>query len=88
MALAFAGLVGSGICYFLWFAIVRRLPAGTASLGVLASPVIGIAASAIALGERPTLSDYVGCALILTAAACVLICRPRASPRRSKANVP
>ena len=57
----------------LWFIIVRRLPATTASLGVLTAPVIGIAASAFALGERPTIPDYIGCALILSAAACVLI---------------
>ena len=80
MALAFSGIIGSGLCYFLWFAIVRRLPATTASLGVLAAPVIGIAASGFVLGERPTLTDYIGSALILTAAACVLIVPP---PRKS-----
>jgi drug/metabolite transporter (DMT)-like permease len=73
LALGFAGMVGSGLCYFLWFEIVRRLPTAMASLGVLCSPIIGIAASAIALGERPTFTDYIGCALILAAAACVLI---------------
>jgi drug/metabolite transporter (DMT)-like permease len=73
LAVGFAGIVGSGFCYYLWFGMVRRLPATTASLGVLASPVIGIAASAVALGERPTIHDYIGCALILAAAACVLI---------------
>jgi drug/metabolite transporter (DMT)-like permease len=88
MALAFAGIVGSGLCYFLWFAIVRRLPATTASLGVLAAPVIGIAASAIALGERPTLADYIGCAFILTAAACVLIVPPTRKPASLEPNVP
>jgi drug/metabolite transporter (DMT)-like permease len=88
MALTFAGMVGSGFCYFLWFAIVRRLPATTASLGVLAAPVIGIAASAIALGERPTLADYIGCALILTAAACVLIVPPTRKPAALKSDVP
>ncbi len=72
-AVSFAGLIGSGLCYSLWFVVVGRLPASTASLGVLSAPVIGIAASAIALGERPTVPDYIGCALILTAAACVLI---------------
>lgn len=77
LALGFAGIVGSGLCYFLWFEIVRRLPATTASLGVLCSPVIGIAASAAALGERPTVPDYIGCALILSAAACVLIVPPQ-----------
>jgi drug/metabolite transporter (DMT)-like permease len=85
MGLAFSGMIGSGLCYFLWFAVVSRLPATTASLGVLASPVIGITASTFALGERPTLSDYVGCALILTAAACVLIVPP---PRPSQTVEP
>lgn len=88
MALAFSGLIGSGLCYFLWFEVVRRLPATTASLGVLAAPVIGIAASAIALGERPTLADYIGCALILTAAACVLIVPPTRKPAALKPDVP
>ncbi len=73
LALGFAGMVGSGLCYFLWFEIVRRLPTAMASLGVLCSPVIGIIASAIVLGERPTIYDYIGCALIFAAAACVLI---------------
>ena len=73
VAVGFSGIIGSGLCYFLWFIIVRRLPATTASLGVLSAPVIGIAASAFALGERPTIPDYIGCALILSAAACVLV---------------
>ncbi len=72
-ALVFAGLVGSGIAYFLWFEIVRRLSAMTASLGVLASPAVGVVASVIMLGERPTLTDIVGFALILSASACVLL---------------
>jgi drug/metabolite transporter (DMT)-like permease len=80
-ALVFSGFIGSGLCYFLWFTAVRRLPAMTVSLGVLSVPVIGIAASALMLGERPTLTDYVGCALILTAAACVLLTpAPRQPP--------
>ncbi len=72
-ALVFAGLVGSGIAYFLWFEVVRRLSAMTASLGVLASPAVGVAASVIMLGERPTVSDMAGFALILSASACVLL---------------
>jgi drug/metabolite transporter (DMT)-like permease len=87
VALVFSGMIGSGLCYFLWFAVVRRLPASTASLGVLAGPVIGIAASAFALGERPTLTDYIGCALILTAAACVLIVPPTRKPAPFRADV-
>jgi drug/metabolite transporter (DMT)-like permease len=76
-ALVFAGAVGSGIAYFLWFEIVRRLSAMTASLGVLSVPAVGVVSSVILLGERPTLSDIAGFALILSASACVLL-----APRR------
>jgi len=73
LALAFAALVGSAFAYLLWFEIVRTLPATTASLGVLSVPVIGIVASVLILGERPTFADLVGSALILVAAAVVLL---------------
>src|SRR4029453_14380926 len=72
-ALAFSGLVGSAFAYLLWFEIVRRLPATAASLGVLSVPVVGIVASVLVLGERPTIADIVGSVLILTAAAGVLL---------------
>jgi drug/metabolite transporter (DMT)-like permease len=72
-ATVFAGLSGSAIAYLLWFEILRRLPAITASLAVLAVPVISVLASAAILGERPTLVDIIGFTLILGAAACVLL---------------
>jgi drug/metabolite transporter (DMT)-like permease len=72
-ALIFSGVVGSGVAYPLWFEIVRRLAAITASLAVLSVPVVGIVASILVLGERPTLADGIGFALIFAAAACVLL---------------
>jgi len=75
IATLFVGLVSNGFAYGLWFTIIRRLPAMTASLGVLGSPVIGIAASMLILGERPTATDFVGFALIFAASACVLLTR-------------
>jgi drug/metabolite transporter (DMT)-like permease len=71
-----AGLLGTGTAYGLWFTIIRRLPATTASLGILGSPVVGVFASILILGERPTAPDYVGFALILAACACTLLTRP------------
>jgi drug/metabolite transporter (DMT)-like permease len=82
LALIFAGVVGSGISYFLWFDIVRRLPATTAALGVLSSPVIGVVSSMLLLGERPTLTDIVGFTLIFVASATVLL-RPQEMARRA-----
>ena len=73
LAVIYNGLIGTGLAYLLWFAIIERLPTATASLGTLANPVIGIIFSVILLGERPTLPDIIGFALIFAAAACVLI---------------
>jgi drug/metabolite transporter (DMT)-like permease len=75
IAMVLTGLLGTGIAYGLWFSIIHRLPAMTASLGVLGSPVIGVIASVLILGERPTVTDMVGFALILAASACVLFTR-------------
>jgi drug/metabolite transporter (DMT)-like permease len=75
VATVMAGVLGTGTAYGLWFSIIRRLPAMTASLGVLGSPVIGVISSVLILGERPTLSDVIGFALILAACACALLTR-------------
>jgi drug/metabolite transporter (DMT)-like permease len=73
LAVLYNGLIGTGFAYVLWFAIIERLPTATASLGSLATPVVGVVGSMLMLGERPTIADLVGFALIFAAAACVLI---------------
>jgi drug/metabolite transporter (DMT)-like permease len=73
LATVFAGVIGSGIAYALWFVIVRRLPAATASLGALGNPAVGVVATVLMIGERPTATDIVGFALIFAASACVLL---------------
>lgn len=79
LATAWTGIASSGIAYALWFTIVQRLPAATASLGVLASPVIGVIGSFFILGEVPTATDMIGFALIFVASACVLLTRQSAA---------
>jgi len=76
--LLFNGILGTGIAYFIWFNIIGRLSTAAASLGSLANPVVGVIGAAILLGDRPTIPDIVGFALIFSAAACVLI------PQREK----
>jgi drug/metabolite transporter (DMT)-like permease len=73
LAVLFVGFLGVGLAHFLWWSIVDRLPAVTASLGSLLVPVIGVSASAIVLGERLTVPDIIGFAMIFAAAACVLL---------------
>jgi drug/metabolite transporter (DMT)-like permease len=81
LALVFAGVAGSAFAYLLWFEIVRRLPATTASLGVLSAPVVGVLASMLVLGERPSIHDTIGFVLILAAAAGVLLAPTTRSPQ-------
>ena len=76
--LLFNGVLGTGIAYFIWFNIIGRLSTAAASLGSLANPVVGVIGAAILLGDRPTIPDIVGFALIFSAATCVLI------PQREK----
>jgi len=83
LATAFAGVVGSGIAYAMWFAIVRRLSAATASLGALGIPVVGVLATVLIVGERPTATDLAGFGLIFAASACVLWV-PAAIARQAK----
>ena len=72
LAVVYNGLIGTGFAYILWFAIIERLPTATASLGSLATPVVGVSSSMLMLGERPTTEDMIGFALIFAAAMCVL----------------
>ncbi len=72
-AMLFVGLAGVGLAHFLWWSIVWRLPAITASIGSLLVPVIGVSASTVVLGEHLTASDVIGFVMIFAAGACVLL---------------
>lgn len=73
LAVIYIGVLGVGLAHFLWWAIVERLPTITASIGALLVPVLGVTASTVILGERPTAPDIVGFAMIFVAAASVLL---------------
>jgi len=73
LAVLYVGVIGVGLAHFLWWSIVGRLPTITASIGSLLVPVVAVTASTIILGERPTVPDIVGFAMIFAAAASVLL---------------
>jgi len=73
LTMLYVGLAGVGLAHFLWWSIVWRLPAITASIGSLLVPVIGVSASAFVLGERLTTPDVIGFVMIFAAAAAVLL---------------
>jgi drug/metabolite transporter (DMT)-like permease len=50
--------------FLVWFAILRALPAGTASLNMFAIPPIALVSSMVVFGERLTANEWAGIALI------------------------
>ena len=75
LAAAFAGIFGSGVAYATWLQILRRLPAATASLGALGIPVVGVVSTVLITGEKLSVADIIGFALIFAASASVLFAR-------------
>jgi drug/metabolite transporter (DMT)-like permease len=64
---AFTLLAGNCLAWILWLYVLHALPAGTAGLGMLLTPVVGITASWIQLGEQPGGVEGVGMLFIVGA---------------------
>lgn len=65
-------VVPMGVCYLTWFAALRRLPAETAAVATLLTPVVGVAAAAIVLGEPFGVKEIAALALTIGGLALVL----------------
>jgi drug/metabolite transporter (DMT)-like permease len=70
--MAYMTAVPMGLCYLSWFAALRRLPPATASVATLLTPVIGITAAAIVLGEPLGLKEFLAMGLTIGGVAFVL----------------
>ena len=72
-ALVYNVTLGNALAWLLWLFALRRLSAGAAGLGTLATPVIGVTAAWLQLEERPTAGEAAGMALIVAALAVVTV---------------
>lgn len=66
-ALFYSVIPGNAIAWLLWFYALSRLSAGSAGMGTLATPVAGVLAAWIQLGEQPTVLEATGMVLIVCA---------------------
>ncbi len=73
LTLAYNVILGNAVAWLLWLYGLRRLPAGAAGLGTLLTPVIGVVAAWLQLGERPDVWEAAGMALIVGALAVVTV---------------
>lgn len=66
-ALSYNVIPATAFAWVLWLYVLRALPTGVAGISTLATPVIGIAAAAIQLGERVSPLEGAGMGCILAA---------------------
>ncbi|MCG8510482.1 MAG: DMT family transporter [Rhodospirillales bacterium] len=69
--LAYNGPVTTAFCLWAYVVVMRDLPATTTAVGSLGTPVVGVLASAVFLGEPMTLAKGFGLALIASGVALV-----------------
>jgi drug/metabolite transporter (DMT)-like permease len=65
VAFAYSGAIGTALGFWAMAVVNRQVPATTTSLGVLATPIIGLAISALFLGERIDAGLIASTAMIL-----------------------
>ncbi|MGG6296547.1 DMT family transporter [Leptolyngbya sp. AN02str] len=66
-ALVYNVIPGGAIAWLLWVYALNNLSTGSASLGTLAIPVVGVLAAWLQLGEVPTGLEFLGMVLIVGA---------------------
>ncbi|WP_082776147.1 EamA family transporter [Tsukamurella pulmonis] len=78
LGVAYIAILSTVVGYGLWGALMARYPASTVAPATLLVPVIGIAASAVVLGEHPTALALAGAGTVI--AGCLLGMLRRPSP--------
>ncbi len=78
--LVFAGPLATTLTVWGAIVVMRSLPATTSSLAFPATPVVGMLASSLILGERLTATNETGLILIVSGNGCVAVSDARRAP--------
>jgi drug/metabolite transporter (DMT)-like permease len=70
-ALAYNGVLASGLAWLLWSWLVDRLPAQVAGVSSLVIPILGVLFAWMVLHEAPDAAEWSGIALLVVALAVV-----------------
>lgn len=80
IAFAYTVIVPGIIATLVWFWLVHRIGAVKAAAFHFLNPFLGVAIAAVILGERVTLSDFIGVAVIMAGILAVQTAKARATP--------
>jgi drug/metabolite transporter (DMT)-like permease len=81
LAIAYIAIPGTGLAWLLWMFLLHRLPAGVVGVASLLTPVIGVLAAWLQLGERPGMLELIGMGCIVAALFINLVPARAALPR-------
>ena len=73
VALAYHVVIATAFAYVLWYRLLASLSATVSSLTTLAVPVVGVLGAMALVGDRPSLADWLGFALVLAGAALMML---------------
>lgn len=76
-ALSYSAILATAVAWSLWLFVLKKLPAGIASLSTLAVPVCGVLFSWWLLGEEPGRTEATGIIMIVLALAVISIKLPK-----------
>lgn len=71
-AVLYSAFVPMIVCHYIWFTLVRKLPAGVVSISTLAIPCVGVYSSALLLDETFGTRELIALLLVVTALGIVL----------------
>jgi drug/metabolite transporter (DMT)-like permease len=83
---ALTGVVQYAVAFWLWLVGLRHLPASRATLFLSLIPVFGVAAGALALGERLGPTQWIGAVLVLGAVQALVRAEPDAPAPAAEAR--
>jgi len=87
-SLVFCAVVITGFGSLLWLYVLKRLPAGIAGLGTIGTPVVGVLASWLQLGEEMSVPEIVGMALVVAALSLLALIAYHMAARAAQARAP
>lgn len=80
-SLAYSILLGTALGSILWLYVLKKLPANIAGIGTIGTPVVGVLASWLQLGEELNLPEIAGMVLVVTALCLLAIHEARNTGR-------
>jgi drug/metabolite transporter (DMT)-like permease len=78
LAMLYIAVLGTGVAWLIWMFLLNRLPAGVVGIASLLTPVVGVLAAWLQLGERPGTLELFGMVCIVAALIINLI--PASAP--------